>query len=60
MRKICSSSKTSCTSLFSSRALLEVGAERLLHDHARPLGQAGLAKRLDHARAAAFGGTLRW
>ena len=41
IRKTRSSAKTACTSALSSRALVEVGAERLLEDHPRALGQPG-------------------
>ena len=42
--------KTSWTRVVELARRLEVGAERLLHDHARALGQAGLAER-PHDRA---------
>ena len=47
MRKICDSSKTSCTLVVQLAGALEVGAERLLHDHPGALGEAGLAEGLD-------------
>ena len=59
MRKICSSANTSCRLAFSATALREVGAERLLHDDARALDQAGLAAASRTADSAALGGTLR-
>ena len=58
MRKICSSANTSCSLRVERAGAREVGAERLFHDDARALDEAGLAQHA-HAESAAFGGTLR-
>ena len=50
MRKIWSSREDLVHGVVELARRLEVGAERLLHDHARALGQAGLAERA-HDRA---------
>ena len=47
MRKIWSSREDLVHRVVELARRLEVGAERLLHDHARALGQAGLAERPD-------------
>ncbi len=51
MRKICSSSKTSCSSALSARGAREVGAERLLHDDPAALDQPGLGELVHDRRA---------
>ena len=48
MRKICSSSNVACSVLLSAPRAGEVGAEGLLHDDPRPLGEIGLPEELHH------------
>ena len=52
MRKTCSSSKTSWTIGVQLPGAREVGAERLLHDHPRALGQPGVAEHPHRRRVA--------
>ena len=58
MRKICSSSKHRVEGVVELLRALQVGPERLLHDHAGVLGEAAVAQHVDTSEAAA-GGTLR-
>ena len=48
IRKICSSSKTSCSSPFSLLGRGQVGAERLLHDDPAVLDQVRVAEHVHH------------